>query len=864
MKNIFYAWGWIVAFLGLFTAVNSRATGYTLTVSAQGSGTVLRNPSNSSYPSGVTVAITATPGAGWYFANWSGDTNGSVNPLNVVMNSSLNITGNFLPYPVYNLTLTTNGQGTIALSPAGTSFFSNTLVTATATPAAGWVFTGWTGSAAGTTNPLAFTMNSANSLTGNFAQLPALDVPPVGVTNRPGSTVSFFAHAVGTAPLAYQWYFNNAPLAGATNTTLAYTNVSLSQAGSYQITATNNYGSTTSSVVLLVLTNGASNPVSVCDEPNLRAAIAKGGWISFGCNGTITLANTITISNTVTLDASGVNATISGGSAVRLFNVTSAGSLIITNLTLANGMFANSGSGTTPADGGAIYNNGGTVTLVACTLTNNAVTNVFGGTFAHGGAIFNNGGVVTLIGTSVSNNLAITGSTGTANGGAIYTTNGSLTATGCTLSGNTCNSYQTNAAAGGAVCIVSGTAYFTNCIFNANGALGAVTGSILTQIPGAGGAIAVLGGGMIVNQCQFLNNTAQGGTATGYTGISQGGAIYCTATANIASSSFLYNSVPSGLSKNTQNNLGGAIYNSGVMQLNGCCICSNFVQGSSGVNAMIGTSDPGNGLGAGVFNAGQLWATNCTFALNTAQSGFGYALRANGAAMGAGLCNNSNATTVCMNVTLASNLCSAFGVSYYGYSTNGFTVGDQVANLGGTLRLHNTLLAYASTNGNAYGVITDDGYNISSDGSAAFASGSSYNLTDPKLGPLADNGGPTLTMAPLPISPAIDFGDANGAPHSDQRGLLRPYGDGYDIGAVEYGSTYPAPSPANLLFTRSAKNLLLNFSATPTIVYHLQSSTNLTSWVDEETIGAFTSPSNISRTITPQGNTKKFYRVWYQ
>jgi hypothetical protein len=259
--------------------------------------------------------------------------------------------------------------------------------------------------------------------------------------------------------------------------------------------------------------------------------------------------------------------------------------------------------------------------------------------------------------------------------------------------------------------------------------------------------------------------------------------------------------------------------------------------------------------------------TNCTITLNTAQGGLGYypyPPDPNGAAIGAGVCNGSNASASFMNVTLASNLCTAFGNAFHN-TNNGFCAGDQIANLGGSLRLHNTLLAYAGTNGNAYGTITDDGYNISSDGSAAlFASGSSYNFTDPKLGPLADNGGPTLTMAPLAISPAIDFGDSNGAPHSDQRGFLRPFGDGVDIGAVEYGSIYPAPSPVNILFTHSAPNLLLNFSATPTIVYHLQSSTNLSSWTEVEAIGAFSSPSNISRTITPQGNTKKFYRVWYQ
>ncbi len=852
--------------------------GITLTVTAQGSGIVIRNPSNSSYPSNVTVTVTATPNAGWYFANWSGDTNGSVNPLNVVMNSSLNITGNFLAYPTYPLTLTTNGQGNIVLSPTGTSFYSNTVVTATATPAVGWVFTGWTGSAAGATNPLSFTMNSANSLTGNFAQLPAFDVLPVGVTNSPGSTVSFFAHAVGTGPLAYQWYFNNALLAGATNTTLAYTNVTFAQAGSYRIVATNNYGSATSSVALLVLTNGSTNPLNVCDEPSLRAAVAKGGWISIGCNGTITLTSPINITNSVILDGSFVNATLSGGGAVRLFNVQPSASLTITNLMLANGLVTNSLSDTNPADGGAIYNNNGTLKLVGCTLANNVVQNKYNngpfptiGGFARGGAIFNNGGVVILMGTAVSNNMASAGLTaGTANGGAIYTTNGSLSLTGCSLSRNTCDSYSTLPAAGGAICIVAGNACFNNCNFNTNGAVGSVSGgggTSFAMIPGTGGAIALLSGSLMVEHCQFFNNLARNGSVTGLAGWSAGGAIYSAATANIANSLFINNSAsPPGLAKLPQDSRGGAIHNSGTMQLNGCCICSNFVQGTSGGQFQSGTGAGGNSYGAGVFNAGQLRMTNCTIALNMAQGGFGYSGVTNGAAIGAGICNATNAITICMNVTIASNLCSAAGTGPYGYNPlNGFSAGDQVANFGGTLRLHNTLLAYAGTNGNAYGTITDDGYNISSDGSAAlFASGTSYNFTDPKLGPLADNGGPTLTMAPLASSPAIDFGDANGAPHSDQRGLLRPYGDGVDIGAVEYGSLYPAPSPANLLFTHSGPNLLLNFAATPTITYHLQSSTNLTSWVDEETIGAFSSPSNITRTIIPQGNVKKFYRVWYQ
>jgi hypothetical protein len=63
---------------------------------------------------------------------------------------------------------------------------------------------------------------------------------------------------------------------------------------------------------------------------------------------------------------------------------------------------------------------------------------------------------------------------------------------------------------------------------------------------------------------------------------------------------------------------------------------------------------------------------------------------------------------------------------------------------------------------------------------------------DLNLGPLADNGGPTMTHALLPGSVAIDkipsemCVDAEGEPlTTDQRGFTRPVGDGCDVGAFE-------------------------------------------------------------------------------
>ena len=108
--------------------------------------------------------------------------------------------------------------------------------------------------------------------------------------------------------------------------------------------------------------------------------------------------------------------------------------------------------------------------------------------------------------------------------------------------------------------------------------------------------------------------------------------------------------------------------------------------------------------------------------------------------------------------------------------------------------LTNTILA-ASGGGNCTGVITSGGHNLASDGTCtALVAGGDQPNTDPQLGSLADNGGPTLTHLPASSSPAIDAGGsgANGCPATDQRGVARPQGPACDSGAVER-ATAPAP-----------------------------------------------------------------------
>ncbi len=64
--------------------------------------------------------------------------------------------------------------------------------------------------------------------------------------------------------------------------------------------------------------------------------------------------------------------------------------------------------------------------------------------------------------------------------------------------------------------------------------------------------------------------------------------------------------------------------------------------------------------------------------------------------------------------------------------------------------------------------------------------------TDPVIGLLADNGGPTQTHALLPDSPAINAGNDIAAPETDQRGVPRPQGPASDIGAYEAEAMYVA------------------------------------------------------------------------
>lgn len=241
------------------------------------------------------------------------------------------------------------------------------------------------------------------------------------------------------------------------------------------------------------------------------------------------------------------------------------------------------------------------------------------------------------------------------------------------------------------------------------------------------------------------------------------------------------------------------------------------IGGFGGGTSGCGSSDAGNGggagMGGGIFNHnGRIMMTNCTFALNQSQGGMGSG--GGGCGFG-GAIFNLNGSIVIFSSTIASNSVRAgAGAAGGSHGTNGLPgfadggafysmVYDSAISRVGTVTLANSILAgtvggndvvnifpATTTAGNNLGnIILVAGepniiQNFSNSGGVFTNTGVITN--NPLLGPLANNGGPTPTMALLPGSPAIDAGDSSLAPATDQRGQPRVSGAVVDLGAVEY------------------------------------------------------------------------------
>ncbi|HKP02536.1 MAG TPA: choice-of-anchor Q domain-containing protein [Chthoniobacterales bacterium] len=300
---------------------------------------------------------------------------------------------------------------------------------------------------------------------------------------------------------------------------------------------------------------------------------------------------------------------------------------------------------------------------------------------------------------------------------------------------------------------------------------------------GSGGGVSNVGTMTIMNSTVSDNHTTGDFNSHGG-GISNGGTITIT------------NSIISGNSVGSSPfmpGIGGGIFNSGVatMMITDSTVSSNRAVGGGGIGSdgamtISNSSVTGNmalaafgfgGLGAGILTKNSpIMITNSTISGNSASDA------------GGGIYSSNSATVTVTHSTVSDN------------QANGN--GDSILN-SASLRSGDTILKVAPSGinivNNSPGTITSYGYNLSSDSGSGFlnAAGDQLNA-NPMLGPLQNNGGPTLTQKLLPGSPAIDRGDPNFVPPPfwDQRGIGydRVVNGRIDIGAFEVQPT-PTPSP---------------------------------------------------------------------
>jgi hypothetical protein len=374
-----------------------------------------------------------------------------------------------------------------------------------------------------------------------------------------------------------------------------------------------------------------------------------------------------------------------------------------------------------------------------------------------------------------------------------------------------------------------------------------ITGSTLTNHrTGKGG-----GGGSTVSMC-WGGSSAFNGLPGGDGG--PGGAIYNQGTLTIQETTLQYNQTGNGEEGGAGGGLGTCIGDSGVsgdggagagvynalgsvLLVTSSTLDSNLTGAGQRFidNTDLSIQTGGNGgFGGGFYNAGTLRLRNSTLSGNqTGDGGAGYYFdNARGglagiAGHGAGLYNTG--TFSATHSTITNN---SIGIEGDGKANPADGSGGGFYQASGAAEFRNTIIVGNSMPTSAayadcYGALTSQNYNLVGSGTGCPSNGGQDQTTgDPRLSPLADNGGSTQTHALQPDSPArerIPPGSNGCQPgySTDQRGAVRADGVNRgetrcDMGAYEYGS---GENPnAVLLQGFSAHSMNLLAPDLPTIV----------------------------------------------
>ena len=155
---------------------NLELKSYELLINTEGEGTVSETviqQKTNDYDHGTVVELTAEPAEGYNFVEWEGDISGSENPIEITVESPINVTAVF-EKKSYALSVTTDGQGSVTeevIQPKRADYEYGTVVELTANADNGWDFSEWQGDVSGNENPIQLTVDEAKNVTAVFEEL---------------------------------------------------------------------------------------------------------------------------------------------------------------------------------------------------------------------------------------------------------------------------------------------------------------------------------------------------------------------------------------------------------------------------------------------------------------------------------------------------------------------------------------------------------------------------------------------------------------------------------------------------------------------------------------------------------------------
>jgi hypothetical protein len=262
--------------------------------------------------------------------------------------------------------------------------------------------------------------------------------------------------------------------------------------------------------------------------------------------------------------------------------------------------------------------------------------------------------------------------------------------------------------------------------------------------------------------------TISGLTISGGNGVNQGGGVFSDSTSTLSISDSTISNNRANVADGGNGGQGGGVWGD-IVQLSGVTLSGNKALADGAGNG---------GQGGGLFiNNNPSTLTNVTITGNETDKG--------SVNQGQGGAIFINDVTTITNATVTNNQADASGFGQGG----GIFINDATT-------FRNTVVS-----GNLVGAtasqcfvndtVTAPAGNIERGSDCGFTGTANKQGTDPALGPLANNGGPTDTQALLSGSPAIDFAPAAGCPATDQRGVSRPQGALCDSGAFEVAVAPP-------------------------------------------------------------------------